>query len=136
MKPSHPKVSILSLLLFFTTTSTLFSQPTGIQTIWEKTYTGKYGETGYSIIETADGGYVFTGTKFINQTAKNDVWVVKLDMDGKQLWEKTFGESNVDYTRAITISPDGSYLLLDIQNYRGEGRNNIRHLQLNLRYKS
>ncbi|MFD2569393.1 hypothetical protein ACFSUS_02035 [Spirosoma soli] len=47
-----------------------------------------------------------------NGPEHSDIWVVKLDSDGRKQWDKTFGKngSGTDLHSAV-VAPDGSYLL-------------------------
>src|SRR5438034_6966392 len=45
-----------------------------------------------SIQQTSNGGYIMAGEVFIDNGIRGtDVWVVKLEADGKVDWEKTYG---------------------------------------------
>ena len=71
--------------------------------IWFKTYDvqGDY-EAGYSVEETSDGGYIFSGMHFSSKIDRGGVWLVKVDVNGTEEWNKTFGSSN-------TIPPGGGF---------------------------
>ena len=47
-------------------------------TNWTKTISGKYDESGNSVIQTRDGGYALTGETYSNDFSGQDVYVVKL----------------------------------------------------------
>lgn len=84
---------------------------------WHKTYGGTTFETARSIIQTAEGGYIFTGST--NSTdgdvasthGGNDVWVVKLDNQGVIEWEKTYGGTSGDAGYSIVESTGGGYVV-------------------------
>ncbi|MCX6352359.1 MAG: T9SS type A sorting domain-containing protein [Bacteroidetes bacterium] len=87
--------------------------------LWEKSYGGSDIEQIFKIINTPfDSGYIFTGyTLSNNKDVKSnkgggDIWVVKLDKNGKILWQKTYGGSDYDEPNDIIQTPeDGGYLV-------------------------
>lgn len=58
----------------------------------------------YSIIETSDNGYLFSGA-----VSNNDQWIVKLDSDGLILWDKRFTTMGVG--GALENTADGGYIV-------------------------
>ena len=74
---------------------------------WQKAYGGWYWELGQSIIQTTDGGYIFTG--FSASFGSKDFWTVKLDSSGDILWEKLYGESDWDEANSIHQNAEGGY---------------------------
>jgi hypothetical protein len=54
-------------------------------TIWTQNYGGKYWDGGYSVRQTADGGYVLAGTAKSFGAGDNDVYLVKTDANGNDV---------------------------------------------------
>lgn len=85
--------------------------------IWEKSFGGDSFETANSIIQTPDSGFILVGnSNSINgdvstNYGREDVWVIKLDKDGKLIWEKSFGGSKDDEAYSIIKANDGGYLI-------------------------
>ena len=75
-----------------------------LQIDWEKTIGGSLVDTPSKIIKTIDGGYLICGTSNSNISGNKsqncygyvDYWIVKLDINGNILWEKTIGGSASD----------------------------------------
>ena len=69
--------------------------------LWEKSFGGSSFDAARSITKTQDGGYLIAGSSrsldngFINQ-GQNDAWLLKIDKEGDEEWQKTIGGSNVD----------------------------------------
>ena len=93
--------------------------------MWE-TSLGGTGEDRLSALQqTSDGGYILGGFSYSTnsgtKTSTNypgdfgrpsqDWWVVKLDANGNELWEKTYGGTNGEVLHAIQQTADGGYLL-------------------------
>ncbi|MCF6131832.1 T9SS type A sorting domain-containing protein [Flavobacterium wongokense] len=84
---------------------------------WQKALGGSLNEVARDIKQTPDGGYIVIGSTISNNFdvsglhgTYNDAWVVKLSATGIIEWQKTYGGSNYDYGRSITLSADGGYV--------------------------
>ena len=76
---------------------------------WDKTWgSPDYYDAGYSIIQTADGGFVVTGDTngFGNGS---DMFIVKYTSDGTLSWDKTWGDVGDEYGNSITQTADGGF---------------------------
>jgi hypothetical protein len=91
--------------------------------IWDKRFGGSDVEHASKMIELNDG-YLLLGTS-ISKTggtildtgiAENDVWLVKMDTIGNQLWEKRYGGIDDDMGIDIQEAPDGGFWVLGQTN--------------------
>lgn len=93
------------------------------QKIFERNYDGggsgatSRSDSFYSLALTESDGYVITGRKRTDDKGF-DIWLVKTDMYGDMLYEKTFGGYNSDYASDILILEDG-YLLAGVSAING-----------------
>jgi len=79
--------------------------------IWFKHYGGTSNDSGYSIIQTSDGGYIVTGyTKSFSNGGK-DFAIYKLDSNGNKQWFKHYGGTNYDTAQSIQQVSDGGYIV-------------------------
>ena len=85
---------------------------------WQKALGGTQFETGRSIQQTADGGYIVAGNSLSSDGdvtgvnhASSDYWVVKLNSSGVLLWEKMIGGSGSDNPNSIQQTSDGGYII-------------------------
>jgi len=85
---------------------------------WQKCLGGMFVDEAYSIIQTADGGYVVAGVTASTDgdvTGKHgsfessDVWVVRLDSTGNIEWQKCLGGSSSEGAMKIKQTTDGGY---------------------------
>jgi hypothetical protein len=89
---------------------------------WQKCYGGSLSDGANSIVQAADGNYVFAGfTSSSNgditkNQGGNDYWVAKIDTSGKLLWSSTFGGSDNDIANSITQAYDGSFAVAGYSN--------------------
>jgi hypothetical protein len=82
-------------------------------------FEGIYGESGSdsvsSLVRTADG-YLLVGTKGGYGMKSSDGWVVKTDLCGNMLWNKSFGKYlEADRFSAATVGDEG-YIVAGIFN--------------------
>lgn len=75
-----------------------------------------YGETGplnidvaYSVEQTTDGGYIFTGNTLSYDAKGSDLWLVKTDSSGNEEWNKIFGDGENDHGYWVKQAFDGGY---------------------------
>jgi hypothetical protein len=89
---------------------------------WNNSFGGSGDDKGYDILQTADGGYVFTGYE---SSADGDVtlnhgltdyWVVKLNSSGTMEWQKSYGGGSADNSYAIIQTLDGGYAVTGLSN--------------------
>jgi hypothetical protein len=78
---------------------------------WNKTIGGDSFDEPISFAKTVDGGYVITGwTDAVDYMG--DVWVVKTDEAGEEIWQKTFGDAEfMEYGVCVKTVSNG-YIVL------------------------
>ncbi len=86
---------------------------------WDRTFGGVGWEELNGTVLTDDGGYIFCGTTFSNQSfdvsepnrGVGDFWVVKTDSAGTLEWDHRYGGSEWDRLWTAIKCSDGGYLL-------------------------
>ncbi|TNE77968.1 MAG: T9SS type A sorting domain-containing protein [Bacteroidetes bacterium] len=84
---------------------------------WEKSIGGTGYDYAWSVIETSDQGYLFTGMTassdgdLSGSHPMGDVLLVKLDINGAISWVKTFGGFDQDQGRKVIETSDGGYVI-------------------------
>jgi len=78
---------------------------------WTKTIGGPGIEEGYSLIQTADGGYAIAGETYSFGAGEKDVYVVKLDANGNLQWTKTIGGPESEEGNSLIQTSDGGYAI-------------------------
>lgn len=81
---------------------------------WSKQFGGSGDDSGYRIIPTtANGGYLIVGSTTSLGNGQRDVFLVKIDEQGNQVWSKAYGTSGDDDGRSVLELSDG-YLVTGI----------------------
>lgn len=94
--------------------------------VWENTYGGNYDQQGVAISKTGDG-FILAGNtedKGLNGNPEGvkDIYIVKVDVDGNELWSNSFGGVGEDYAADI-ITIDNGFLVIGTTNsYNEEGQ--------------
>lgn len=78
---------------------------------WNKTFGGPYSDWGNSMIETDDGGYIIVGETDIVGNGDFDVWVIKLDSAGNEIWSRTYGGIFPEWGHSIQRTDDGGFII-------------------------
>lgn len=86
--------------------------------VWESYAGGPDNDVAYSIIPQSDGGYLLGGRTRSYGNGNYDVYVLKLDSIGNELWHETFGGANWDGAIDMIESQNGNYLLVGARNER------------------
>ncbi len=82
-------------------------------------------ECGYALIESSDGDLVITGRVRMKNGPRHtdwsrDVWVIKTDKYGEEIWNVTFDGGNQDEGRDIIECANGDYLLTGVKWFKCE----------------
>jgi hypothetical protein len=85
--------------------------------LWQKVMGGFQDDYGYSVFGTEDGGCIAAGATLstdgdvVNNDGNRDIWVIKLDSLGNEIWQKTLGGSSGEFCRSVIETKDGNYLI-------------------------
>lgn len=80
--------------------------------LWDKLIGGSLLDSGKSIKQTSDDGFIIVGnTMSYGTEGSSDIWLVKTDANGNEMWNKTFGDSYIDIGYDIEITSDNGFIL-------------------------
>ena len=78
---------------------------------WARAYGGVNKDVAHSIQQTSDGGFIVAGETSSFGVVNSDVWILKLDVNGSILWQKSYGGTSYDIGRSVQQTTDGGYIV-------------------------
>jgi hypothetical protein len=85
--------------------------------VWERSYGGSSGETGFSVRSTSDSGFIIgaiassSNGDITAPLGVEDFWVIKTDALGEIEWQRNYGGSSIELVCTVLPSPDGGFIL-------------------------
>lgn len=85
---------------------------------WRRYFGGTNNDRSYDALETADGGFLMTGTSEsvdfdkIDPKGSYDYWAVRLTSSGDLVWTKSYGGAEIDNSYASIKANDGNYIMV------------------------
>jgi len=84
------------------------------QVDWIRTYHNDNYDHFFDIYPPADGGYIMCGTTYVNRRSRDatgDMWLVRIDDDGRVLWSGTYGGDDYDAGSTVIEVDEGGFLV-------------------------
>jgi hypothetical protein len=78
---------------------------------FQANYGGPNHEFGSSVQQTADGGYIITGSTYSYGAGESDLYLVKTDAKGHLIWQRFYGGPYVDWGNSVVQTRDGGYVV-------------------------
>lgn len=86
--------------------------------VWSRTYGGPENETGYSVLQTADGGYIIAG-------AWDGASLIKIDWEGTLVWRRTYGGPGSDWGSSVRQTADDGFIIAGGTTSYGAGQRDV-----------
>ena len=93
-------------------------------TLWTRTYGGANSyETGESVRQTSDGGYIITGSTTLGPG--RNFWLVRTDAIGDTIWTKMCGGSEWEMSFSVQVTSDSGYIVAGYTDSYGAGDRDV-----------
>ncbi len=95
---------------------------------WNQTFSrGSTIDQGNCVVQTADGGYIIAGsTQTMVDSWPGDVWLIKTDENGDEMWNQTYGGTDWDIGYSVLQSSDEGYIVAGYtQSYGVDGSRDV-----------
>ncbi|MGI9583920.1 T9SS type A sorting domain-containing protein [Chryseobacterium sp. RRHN12] len=87
--------------------------------VWEKYFSGSNHDYLSSTVTTQDGGFLLAGTSYSGKgldkkedsKGGSDIWLVRINEFGDELWQKTLGSSSDEEARAVIQTTDQGFFV-------------------------
>jgi len=89
--------------------------------VWQRTFGGSKFDSGSSVQQTSDGGYIIVGWTQSFGAGSSDIYLLKTDASGQLIWQTTFGGSSGEVGFSIQQTSDGGYIILGYTLSFGQG---------------
>lgn len=94
--------------------------------LWRLMLGGEKEDEGKAISRAADGSIMVLGmTKSLAKEYDRDLYIAKVSLDGKLVWEKAIGGTRDEYPGGIAGTDDGGVLVVGDSESFGKGDKNI-----------
>ncbi len=92
------------------------------------TWTAEFGNFDYydnlqSASQTTDGGYIATGWTGSYGAGSADVWLIKMNSNGVEEWNQTFGSTGLDGGNHVQQTADGGFIITGMFESTGANTN-------------
>jgi hypothetical protein len=100
------------------------TDPSGNE-IWSRTYGGSRRDEGHSVRQTTDGGYIVAGQTDSFGNGNDDVYLLKTDASGNEIWSRTYGGNRRDEGHSVRQTTDGGYIVAGQTNSFGNANEKV-----------
>jgi hypothetical protein len=98
--------------------------------IWNRTYGGSKSDTAKATIK-ANNGYLIIGSTASYGMKNSNMWLIKIDENGIDLWNKTYGGDGWDEGAAIIEAENQGYMLVGSTSSYGAGSDDVWVVKIN-----
>ena len=92
---------------------------------WQRTFAEYDHDQGYKVRQTVDGGYVIAGQTQVLGSGNGEVYLIKTDPAGHELWSRTYGGDAFEDGFSLDITDDGGYLIGGVTLSYGSGQQDM-----------
>ncbi len=78
---------------------------------WSNTFGGSKFDRAYAVQQTPDGGFAIAGETYSFGKGSADMYLIKTDPSGNEVWSRTYGERKLDVAFAMQQTPDSGFVL-------------------------
>ncbi|WP_449387133.1 T9SS type A sorting domain-containing protein [Chryseobacterium lineare] len=115
--------------------------------VWEKYFSGQNHDFLSATVNTQEGGFLLAGTSFSSKgldkkddsKGGSDIWLIRINEFGDELWQKTIGGASDEEARAVIQTTDMGFFVagnVAFGSAQATGKNSLREPQGTVGYGS
>ncbi|MEL1226239.1 MAG: Ig-like domain-containing protein [Candidatus Neomarinimicrobiota bacterium] len=97
---------------------------------WTRSYGGSQFDRGNDILADNQGGFILLGSTESQGNGGKDIWLLKVDENGNDQWNNTYGNGSDDIGQSMIRTLDGGFLIRYLIESYGEGNTSVGLLRL------
>ncbi len=97
---------------------------TGVE-LWNKSFGGDEYDAAESVLQTPDNGFILIGRTWSYGKASSNVWMVKTNEKGVELWNKSFGGDEYDAAESVQQTTDNGFIVTGWTKSYGAGDDDL-----------
>ncbi|WP_379967794.1 T9SS type A sorting domain-containing protein [Epilithonimonas sp. UC225_85] len=95
------------------------------QKVWERYFSGNQHDYLSSTVSTQEGGFLLAGTSYSSlsldkkekSNGSSDMWIIKVNENGEEEWQKTIGTRYSEEARSVTQTMDKGFVVVGSTNH-------------------
>ena len=95
------------------------------KTLWKRTYGGEKADCALSVVALPNSDLLAAGYTLSKGAGLRDGWLLRLDPNGRKLWDRTLGGARDDSIRSVAVFPDGGVIVAGLTYSKGAGLSDI-----------
>ncbi|MCU0861106.1 MAG: M50 family metallopeptidase [Methanomassiliicoccales archaeon] len=76
---------------------------------WSHTYGGESWDYIYGVVRVSEGGYILAGATMTYTIGDFDLWLVRVDDEGNEIWNRSYGTTYRDAAFSVIQTSDGGF---------------------------
>ncbi len=88
---------------------------------WNNTWGGSYEDEAEEVLQLPDGGFVLVGTTESSGSGWQSAWLIRTDVDGDQVWNRTYGGEGSEHGESVHLTADGGFVFTGRTSMYGAG---------------
>ncbi len=92
---------------------------------WNRTYGGAGNDEAEALVQAGDGGFAVAGRTTSFGSGNGDFWLVRTNVNGDTIWNKTYGGISDDIAEALIQTGDGGFVIVGGTQSFGAGNYDV-----------
>ena len=112
--------------------------------VWSNTYGSEYDDYGFDLFQEDNGDVLMIGSRGgfyddVHANFKNhdaDIYLIKINKNGTEQWQRTYGGNSHDFGQAIHPADDGGFFLFGSSQSNGAGSFDMMLIRTNEQFEN